>query len=446
MRKLTISVTLLCLLNIVSLSAMCQVMRAPGPPPKLTAAEKKSAVEALAKALKDNYVFPDVAERTAAYLQKQLASGAYDKTDVLPDFAMALTRDLRDQAHDLHLRVNGHPPRPVAAPGSGNDAQRAAFLRDARRENFGFEKVEILDGNIGYLDLRGFQPPEFAGETAVAAMNFLSNSDALIVDLRKNGGGDPRLIQLITSYLFDPGDDNTLLNTLYWRKGERTDQYWTLSYVPGKRLGSKVPVYVLTSARTFSGGEEFANNLKELKRATIVGETTGGGANPGDGFDLTETLTAFIPTGRAINPISKKNWEGTGVEPDIKVPATEALAVAYKKALEQLVTASTDPQQKGELQFLRAGLDLTRPASPISAQTMEKMTGNYGPARVFVQDGQLKIQVRGGPIGNLVQLSEDTFTREDFSGVRFRFVADTNGNFAKLIRTSADETNEFARQ
>lgn len=445
MRKLTVSVTLLCLLTLLSVSALCQAMRPQGPP-TITASEKKNAVNALAKALKDNYVFPDVAEKTAAYLEKQLASGAYDKSDSLPDFAMALTRDLRDQAHDLHLRVNGHPPRPVAAPGSGNDAERAAFLRDAKSRNFGFEKVDHLDGNIGYLDLRGFMPPDLAGDTAVAAMNFLANSDALIVDLRKNGGGDPRLIQLITSYLFDTGDDNTLLNTLYWRKGDRTDQYWTLSYVPGKRLGSKVPVYVLTSSRTFSGGEEFANNLKELKRATIVGETTGGGANPGDGFDLTETLTAFIPTGRAINPISKKNWEGTGVEPDIKVPAADALTVAYKKALEQLASSATDPQQKGELQFVRAGLDLRAPASPVSADAMQKMAGDYGPARVFLQDGHLRIQVRGGPIGDLVQLSDDTFTRQDFSGVRFRFVSDGSGNFTKLIRSTADETNEFARQ
>lgn len=433
-----------CIFSLIATVALCQTPR-PQAPPTIDDAGRKTAVDSLCKALKDNYVFPEVAEKTSAYLQKQLASGAYDKDNSLMDFAMDLTRDLRAQAHDLHLRVNPHPPRSKAAPGSGDDAIREAFLRDAKRQNFGFEKVEHLDGNIGYLDLREFLPPELAGETAAAAMNFLANSDALIVDLRKNGGGDPRLIQFITTYLFNYGDDNTLLNTLYWRKGDRTDQYWTQSYVPGKRLGSKVPVYVLTSSRTFSGGEEFANNLKELKRATIIGETTGGGANPGDGFDLTETLTAFIPTGRAINPISKKNWEGTGVEPDVKVPADQAFNVAYKKALDDL-TGKAEGRWRDELKFVRAGLDLTAPTTPLSTDAMNRMAGNYGPARVFVEDGQLKLQMRQGPIANLVQLSEDTFTRSDFADVRFRFVADESGKITKLVRTTVEEQTELPRQ
>jgi len=435
---------LLCIFTLIAAVALCQVPRRQGPP-TIDAAGRKTAVDSLSKALKDNYVFPDVAEKTSAYLQNQLASGAYDKDTSLMDFATDLTRDLRSQAHDLHLRVNAHPPRPKAAPGSGDDAIKEAFLRDAKRENFGFEKVEHLDGNVGYLDLRSFLPPELAGETAVAAMNFLANSDALIVDLRKNGGGDPRLIQLLTTYLFDYGDDNTLLNTLYWRKSERTDQYWTLSYVPGKRLGSKIPVYVLTSSRTFSGAEEFANNLKELKRATIIGETTGGGANPGDGFDLTETLTAFIPTGRAINPISKKNWEGTGVEPDIRIPAEQAFDAGYKKALDDL-SLNAEGRWKDELKFVRAGLELTKPSAPLTSDAMQRMAGNYGPTRVFVENGCLKLQMRQGPVADLVQLSNDTFTRSDFSDVRFRFVADGSGNFTKLVRTTAEEQTEFSRQ
>jgi hypothetical protein len=435
---------LLCVFSLITSAGICQAPH-PQAPTTLDAAARKAAVDSLCKALKDNYVFPDIAEKTSAYLQKQLTSGVYDKDSSVMDFAMDLTRDVRLQAHDLHLRVSPHPPRPVAAPGSGNDAMKQMFLRDATRQNFGFAKVEHLDGNVGYLDLRGFLPPELAGDTAVAAMSFLANSDALIVDLRKNGGGDPRLIQLLTTYLFDYGDDNTLLNTLYWRKGERTDQYWTLSYVPGKRLGSKIPVYVLTSSRTFSGAEEFSNNLKELKRATIIGETTGGGANPGDGFDLTETLTAFIPTGRAINPISKKNWEGTGVAPDVKVPSDDAFKVAYKKALDD-ISAKAEGPWKGELQFLRAGLDLTPPTAPLSTDAMQRMSGSYGPARVFIDNGHLKLQMRQGPATELVQLSNDTFTRSDVSDVRFRFLADGNGNFTKLIRTTAEEQTELLRQ
>ncbi|MDP8979977.1 MAG: S41 family peptidase [Acidobacteriota bacterium] len=202
------------------------------------------------------------------------------------------------------------------------------------RNNFGFEKVERLQGNIGYLDLRGFMEAQWGSETAVAAMNFLANTDALIIDLRQNGGGDPAMVALITSYLFSPGEE-VHLNDLYWRPSNETHQWWTLPYVPGRRYANK-PVYVLTSNRTFSAAEEFTYNLKNLKRATIIGETTGGGAHPGGMERLSEHFMAFLPSGRAINPISKTNWEGTGVTPDVAVPAADALTTATAAALRKI--------------------------------------------------------------------------------------------------------------
>ena len=168
--------------------------------------------------------------------------------------------------------------------------------------------------------------------TAVAAMNFLAHADAIIIDLRENGGGDPKMIALVSTYLFSKP---THLNDLWERKSNTTQQYWTLPYVPGDRLDGK-PAYVLTSKRTFSGAEEFSYNLKNLKRATIVGETTGGGAHPVRGQRIDDHFIIGVPFARAINPISKTNWEGTGVEPDVKVPAAEALATAQKLAIEKL--------------------------------------------------------------------------------------------------------------
>src|SRR5579884_1799302 len=133
------------------------------------------------------------------------------------------------------------------------------------------------------------------------------------------------------------------LNSLYWRECDRTQQFWTLPYVPGKRFGSQKPVYILTSAETFSGAEEFAYNLKNLTRPTLIGETTGGGAHPGDVYRLSAHFQAFIPGGRAINPISGTNWEGTGVQPDIATPREEAFTIAYKMALKQVLDSIGEP-------------------------------------------------------------------------------------------------------
>jgi C-terminal processing protease CtpA/Prc len=197
--------------------------------------------------------------------------------------------------------------------------------------NCGFEKVEHLGGNVGYLKVNFFGDPDVCGPTAIAAMNFLGTVDAIIFDLRENGGGDPKMVALISTYLFA---ELTHLNDLWQRKDNSTQQYWTLPYVPGKRLDGK-PVYLLTSKQTFSGAEEFSYNLKNLKRATLIGETTGGGAHPVMGHRIDEHFMIGVPFARAINPISKTNWEGTGVEPDVKVAAADALATAEKLAAEK---------------------------------------------------------------------------------------------------------------
>jgi C-terminal processing protease CtpA/Prc len=254
-------------------------------------------------------------------------------------------------SRDKHLRVRySHRPLPERAARTGPTAEEREQHRNyLNRINYGFERIERLPGNIGYMDFRGFTDPELGAETVAAAFNFLANTDGLIIDLRQNGGGTPGMVALISSYLFGP--EPVHLNDLYWREGDRTDQFWTLKEVPGRRYAGK-DVYVLTSNRTFSGAEEFSYNLKNLKRATIVGEATGGGAHPGGVNRLHAHFSAFIPTGRAINPITKSNWEGTGVEPDVKVPAAQALKVAHLAALKKAAEKATDPELKGALQGL----------------------------------------------------------------------------------------------
>src|SRR5262249_18417015 len=208
-------------------------------------------------------------------------------------------------------------------------AQRKAQIE---RNNCAFEKVERLPSNIGHLKFNGFMDPEVCGPTVAAAMNFLAHVDALIIDLRDNGGGDPKMVAHISSYLFA---EPTHLNDLYNRKEDKTTEYWTLRDVPGARLADK-PVFVLTSKRTFSGAEEFAYNLKNLKRATIIGETTGGGAHPVSGHRIDDHFMIGVRLARANTPTKKTNGKGAGANPEIKFPASEALDVAKKMAAEQI--------------------------------------------------------------------------------------------------------------
>jgi len=231
------------------------------------------------------------------------------------------------------------PPPPVSKPGdtrSMEERQRTT----ASRQNFGFVRVERLSGNIGYVELLGFMPVALASETATAAMNFLAHTDAVIFDLRRNGGGDPAMVAFVTSYLF--GSQPVHLNDFYSRVTNETRPSWTQSYVPGRRLTDK-DVYVLTSSRTFSGAEEFTYNLKHLKRAKVVGETTGGGAHLVMGRRINQYFSIGIPAGRPINAVTKTDWEGVGVEPDVQVTADDALKTAHVLALEkQLETLPAD--------------------------------------------------------------------------------------------------------
>ncbi|MBL8512552.1 MAG: S41 family peptidase [Betaproteobacteria bacterium] len=310
---------------------------------------RKQVVEAAIRDMNDHYVFPEKAKELEKQLRQKLASKDYEG-EVLADlkaFADRLTQDIQASTKDKHIRVS--PSKTVLPPMRPRDPTPAE-IEDTKKfgnsRNWGVERVERLRFNIGYLDLRGFAPAEFSGRKIAAAMSLLADTNAIIIDLRQNGGGDPATVQLISSYLFD---ERTHLNNMYYRDGDRTTQAWTFSWVPGDRFGGKKPVYVLTAKRTFSAAEEFSYNLKNLKRATIVGETTGGGAHPGGMRRLNDHFAMFVPNGRAINPISKTNWEGVGVEPDIKTDAADALRVARLDALKKLDTRKESEDYKKQL-------------------------------------------------------------------------------------------------
>ena len=331
MTRLFVALVLLCSATLFA--------QAPIPPPDITldAAARARVIDGALKALNDAYVFPEVAAKMESAIRARQQRKEYEGITSGRQLAQLLTTHLREVSRDKHLGVNFAPqPQGAAGPAGAPPTDPQAMLERQRvvmgRQNFGFMRLERLAGNIGYVDFRAFMPPAVAGETATAAMNFLAGTDAVIFDMRQNGGGDPAMVAFITSYLFGPQPVH--LNDFYFRPTNETRPSWTLPHVPGRRFTGK-DVYVLTSARTFSGAEEFTYNLKHLKRATVVGETTGGGAHLVSGRRIDEHFSIGVPSGRPINAITKADWEGVGVEPDVKVPADDALKTAHMMALEK---------------------------------------------------------------------------------------------------------------
>lgn len=295
------------------------------------AALRKKVIEGVDADLTEFYIDAALAKQMGETVQAHEKAGDYNGFTDGDAFAARLTTDLQAVSHDKHLRVNFSPFK-MPPPTEPTPEDEARFHKEMERDNCAFDKVEILPNNIGYVKFDGFMDASFCGPTVAAAMGFVAHTDAVIFDLRQNGGGQPDMVTLIASYLFDKP---THLIDIYNRKEDSTRQNWTLSFLPGPRLTTQ-PVFVLTSKRTFSGAEEFAFDLKNQKRATIVGETTGGGAHPVSGHPVADYFMVSVPFAKSLDPLTKTNWEGTGVEPDVKVAADDALTTAEKLAAEKI--------------------------------------------------------------------------------------------------------------
>ena len=303
---------------------------------ELNIEEISRTIDSINQKLLDNYVFPDMAKEMAKKLRGEFTAGIYNDFISHSDLATQLTEDLQSISADKHLQVV-YNPRVIAREMAMTDEERAneetEWIKELegylKRDNYGLRKVEILEGNIGYLDLREFVDPKYGGETLASVMNFLKNVDAVIIDLRKNDGGSPLMVQLLASYFFD--SEPVHLTNFYNRPRDEHKQIWTLPYVSGTRMPD-VDLYLLTSKETFSAAEGFSYHLKNLGRVTIVGENTAGGAHLTGSVIATEQFYVRIPQGRSINPTSGTDWEGRGVEPDIRVDASNALSKAIDLA------------------------------------------------------------------------------------------------------------------
>lgn len=298
----------------------------------ITSTIQEEVIQTLIEKLRSLYVFPDIAGQICLALEKPLEEGEYQDLSEGDLFALALTMHLQEASRDEHLWVRFHAePLP-----DENEALRLdpkweqEKKREAARGNYGFDRVDILPGNVALIDLRHFPRAAWGAETAAAAMYAVAGAGALILDLRGCTGGYPDMVALIASYLFE--EEPIHLTSIYWRDEDKTQEFWTHPDLSGKRFNGK-PVFVLTSRVTFSAGEVFAYILKSHQRATLIGEKTDGGAHPGASYRLYPHFEAFIPIGRTIDPLGGKDFEGIGITPDIPLPQEHAFTAAYFMAL-----------------------------------------------------------------------------------------------------------------
>lgn len=393
---------------------------------------KTTIVDSVTAALHETYVFPDVAKKIEKHLKRKLRKKSYTSFNTLDAFTEQLTNDLQEISSDKHLRVRRATEEELNEAQIETPTDEDIQKRIARYayRNFGFEKVERLSGNIGYVKFNMFADTEHAGETAIAAMRFITHCDAVIIDLRDNGGGSPSMVQLVSSYFLE---EPTHLNSFYIRKGDKMQQFWSYNYVDGERMVD-VPLYILTSRRTFSAAEEFTYNMKNLERATIVGETTMGGAHPTKTYIFTDLkVTMSCPFGRAINPISGTNWEGIGIEPHIKAARDKALDVARLEAMKALAEKMDDKQRKQGLEFAIKRLEAMREPADVDAELLKIYAGVYGPRRITVENDELYYQREGRPKYKLIPVSESLFCFEEIDNFMLKVETDEDGHPIALV-------------
>lgn len=322
----------------------CAVTAAPGQEPKdlqIDAAWRGRILDGVAQRYDSLYVFADRGREISKQLRKPAVRARYSECGTASCLANKLTQDLQAWSHDKHLRLvfsATRRPMPTATSLQGQAGTEPQELENMRRRNFGFHNVERLHGNVGLIEIGRFDPAPEAAATLAAAMTLVANTDALIIDLRNNGGGRADMVAQMMSYFLP---EQTHLATMKRRNPNESTQIWSAAAVQGPRYLNK-PVYVLTGARTFSAAEGLTFDLRHFAGAIVIGERTRGGANPGSFQQLDEHFAVFVPTGEMVNQKTGKNWEGTGIEPDVATTAALASKIAHQSALAGLLEKKPD--------------------------------------------------------------------------------------------------------
>lgn len=389
-------------------------------------------VNNISQLLMDNYVFPETALEMSNTIKNKLKNGAYNKITDPVAFSDALTIDLYSVYRDGHMLVQFVPEVVTPAPDmllTNSDEENDAEFKRIKQANFGLRKVEILNGNIGYININRFRTDSKEGKEAVkATLQFVSNANAVIIDLRDCGGGSQESVNMICGYFFDKP---THINDMFDRSANTTTAYWT-EPDPSLIKMVEMPLYVLTNNKTFSAAEEFCYDLQNLDRAAIIGETTGGGAhgtfsqNAGYGF------VVHIPYSTAINPITKTSWEKIGVKPDIEVNSDKALETAELIIFENLISKTEDESElfnlKWDLELLKA---INNPIT-LEAVTLENYAGVYGERTFTLENGKLFYQRTGRPKFELEPMSQTIMKGKGNSYFKIEFIKNNSEKAEKV--------------
>lgn len=429
MRLIRIALGLIISFQFVSTPDLAQPASAPL---VMTQPLTKKLIDSIAHALNRFYIFPDKAALMGKKLQSQLKQGRYSTVTNPNELAAQLGQDLQSVYADGHLFVR-YDPDFARELGEVNPKQRSIedslALVDALDENFGLNKVEILDGNIGYLPVYNFTSfTEQARPSFVSALRFLSRTRALIIDMRYNGGGSPEMVSQLGSYFFSV---RTPFTTIENRVRDSTFVYWA-DPAKADSLNLSMPVYILTSHSTFSAAEDFSYSMQQAKRALIVGDTTGGGAHPARPFRLGQGFLINLPFAQSINPYSKTNWEGIGVRPDIPAKAERALEKAQEVILTKAMEQTSGEGQRRKLQWAVHELKARQQQFVVAPGVLGQYTGDYDGLLVYLKNNKLlcKNTGRGNEITSLNPIIEDWFTLNE--QVHFQFIKGPDGQMSGL--------------
>jgi poly(3-hydroxybutyrate) depolymerase len=409
--------------------------------PILTTKQKTSIIGNISQLLLGHYVFEDVAVKMSDHLKQQLKAGAYTKINDLAAFAGAITLDLYSIYHDRHLLVQYTPAQATSQPVPANNPASQDPLYEIKQANFGFKKTEILPGNIGYIQIERFWADSIEGkETTKAILRFVANTNAIIIDVRNCGGGSQEAVKLLCGYFLEKP---THINDMYDRPAKSITSYWTTPDSTFLSLADK-PLYIICNNKTFSAGEEFCYDLQVLKRAIIVGEATGGGAHGTYGRDAGSGFTVNIPYSRAINPITKTNWETTGVKPDIEIAPDSALEKAELSILYKQIAEASDIHELFVLNWQLDLLEAINHPITLDTNTLKSYAGIFGD-RVFTYRGRkLYYQRTGRPLYELEAIRPGLMKGKGNAYFKIEFITNDNGEVDQIRAFYQNNTVETA--